>query len=94
MYIRNVELSEYEYEIVHILSSSNKTSDRLSRMGSNDVCAIQETPFLFDVSELKRAQQCDSDTRNAIAYLKNGRKHFDVSLLGKLKRFRKKNEFG
>ena len=83
-----LELSEYDYDIVHIPSSLNGISDCLSRL--HQICVIQETPPLFEVDELKLIQNNDPDTHNAIKYLQQQKKHFDINLLGSLKRFRKK----
>ena len=85
-----LELTEFDYEIVHIPSSFNEISDCLSRLYNQDVCAIIETPVIFNVAELKEMQYCDSDIKNAINYIKSDRKYFDVNSLGSLKRFRKK----
>ena len=100
-----LQLSEYDYDIVHIPSKLNGISDCLSRMRMERICMIidernEQTnerlntvstiPFLFDIVELKGEQSKDSSIVNACCYLHGDRKHFDVSTLGELKRYRKK----
>ena len=83
-----LELSEFDYEIVHIPGSLNGISDCLSRLGQVNV--IQEIPQAFGVDELRRRQANDPDIQNALNYVQKQKKDFNVSMLESLKRFRKK----
>ena len=96
-----LQLSEYDYEIVHIPSRLNGISDCLSRMRMERVCMlidmrneqvnmVSTVPFLFDNSELEVEQNKDPHIACAFQYLRENRKNFDVATLGDLKRGRKK----
>ena len=62
-----LDLSEYDYEIIHIPSKLNGIADCLSRL--ERICVIQEVPPLFSVDELKKLQNDCNECRSALQYL-------------------------
>ena len=82
-----LQLSGYDYNIVHIPSKLNDISDCLSRM--EQICIISNIPPLIDINQLKTEQSNDKEITNALEYLLQGKVNFDIDQLGDLKRFRK-----
>ena len=77
-----MELSEFDFSIVHIPSKLNSISDCLSRL-------THTVSTTITTEELKSHQHNDSDIKAAVEYLSRQRLNFDVNQLGSLKRFRK-----
>ena len=82
-----LELSEYEFDIVHIPSKFNTISDCLSRL--ERVCSVLQMPSLLSKQALLSAQENDRKIQEAIKYLKQNEEDFPVQQLRTLKRFRK-----
>ena len=83
-----LELSEFDYKIHHIPSKNNGISDCLSRLYS--VNLISELTPEFSNEELNNLQTNDPSIGAAKEYLITGKKAFDVSRLGPLKKYRNK----
>ena len=83
-----LQLSEFDYSIEHISSKMNGISDCLSRL--HEVNVIQDVPVLFDSREILAEQCNDVEISNATQYLRQGKRFFELSKLGKLKRYRKR----
>ena len=84
-----LELSDYDYEIVHIPSTHNQMSDCLSRITS---LSLQDDMIVPGVScdELIQEQMCDHELTHVYDFLNsNDRKHFDLRKLGLFKRYSK-----
>ena len=77
-----LELSDYDYEVQHIPSKNNNIADCLSRLMCISVNTLSHDEFLHE-------QSADVECCEALLYLEAGRKGFDVSKLGSLKRHRK-----
>ena len=80
-----LELSDYDYSIQHIPSINNNIADCLSRLciASIDLpCELSSQDFIHE-------QQLDDECSAAKHYLDTGKKGFDVTTLGNLKRHRK-----
>ena len=77
-----LELSDYDYGVQHIPSKNNDIADCLSRL----MCISEET---LSQDEFLTEQGADKECCEALLYLAAGRKGFDVSRLGALKRHRK-----
>ena len=71
-----LDLSEYDYDIVHIPSKLNGIADCLSRL--ERICVIQEVPPLFSVDELKKLQNNCEECCQAFQYLNQSKKNFNV----------------
>ena len=83
-----LELSEFDYNIVHIPSTMNGICDCLSRL--DEICPSQHNSPVIGIEELHKMQQDDPDISNALIYLQKQKKNFDITKLGSLKRYRKK----
>ena len=83
-----MELSEYDFHIIHIPSKQNNIADCLSRVNVLSHDNYEILPQL-SLDEFQKAQQKDPEISSCIKYLVADRKTFDVALLGSLKRFRK-----
>ena len=99
----SLQLSEYDYDIVHIPGKNNCISDCLSRIHdntkNNNKCQNNQNPDTFvltvhnqnsDIShhDLQTSQNNDIHIQACLNYVKNN-KSFDVNTLGPYKRFRK-----
>ena len=80
-------LSEYDYTIQHIPSSSNQISDCLSRLYEK-VYVISQFEFKITGDEFLKAQKEEEYIRESFNYL-SCKNDFDINKLGTLKRFRK-----
>ena len=87
-----LELSEYSYEVQHIRSKNNGISDCLSRLHHINVL-LSSFELALDHNDLKSLQSGDPELFAAMNYLASARRHFDVNLLGSLKRHRKQLSF-
>ena len=83
----SLELSEFNFDIVHIPSRNNTISDCLSCIDS--VNTIFELQPIYSSQPLLSAQHNYTDTKHGIQYVTQGKVNFDVNTLGSLKRFRK-----
>ena len=79
-----LELSEFNFDIVHIESKNNAITDCLTRL--YQINAIFQLQPKFSMNDILIAQQNDTFISNAKEYLQTGKAHFDVSKLGPLKR--------
>ena len=77
-------MGDYDYTIEHIPSKNNDIADFLSRF----ICVSSEYSNLSD-EEFVHGQKLDIECVNGKLYVESGRKNFDVSILGSLKRHRK-----
>ena len=84
----SLQLSEYDFEIIHISSKNNSISDCLSRLTSV-ITTIYNIDSKLLTEQLKTAQQSEQDIQTGISYVSCNKQHFDVDTLGSLKRFHK-----
>ena len=82
-----LQLSDFNFDIVHIPSSDNRISDFFSRIYEH-VCIVSELSPALSSDHLRAAQEADKHLHQAVRYV-NGKKNFDVEKLGPLKRYRK-----
>ena len=82
-----LQLSDFNFDIVHIPSSDNRISDFFSRIYEH-VCIVSELSPALSSDHLRAAQEADKHLYQAVRYV-NGKKNFDVEKLGPLKRYRK-----
>ena len=82
-----LELSEFQFTVSHIRSKNNEIADALSRIYT--VTAISRLSPEVSINELISVQASDPQTNAAISNLSSGKKGFDVSQLGSLKRHRR-----
>ena len=82
-----LELSKYEFDIVHIPSKFNTISDCLSHL--ERICSVLQMPSLLSKQALLSTQENDREIQEAIKYLKQGKRDFPVQQLGTLRRFHK-----
>ena len=82
-----LELSEFDFDIVHVESKSNAISDCLTRL--YHINAIFQLQPKFSMNDILIAQQNDTFISYAKEYLQTGKAHFDISNLGPLKCHRK-----
>ena len=92
----SLQLSEYNFEIVHIPSQHNSISHCLSRIYCNyniqspdkSVLIIHDLDSSITHHQLQQAQMNDSYIKACYHYVHN-KKHFNVDTLGPYKHFRK-----
>ena len=82
-----LQLSDFDFDIIHIPSKNNAISDFFSRLHEN-VNVISNLDPLFTIDELLYAQMEEPYINHAFSYLKC-KQNFDVDQLGPLKRYRK-----
>ena len=82
-----LQLSDFDFDIVHIPSSNNAISDYFSRMYEN-VNIISTFESVLAHTEVLSAQMEESCIKNAFSYLEC-KQNFDVETLGPLKRYLK-----
>ena len=82
-----LQLSDFNFDIVHIRSSDNRISDFFSRLYEHVNIISELTPTITPDS-LRAAQDAEEHTRHAVRYV-NCKRNFDVEKLGPLKRYRK-----
>ena len=82
-----LQLSDFEFDIVHIPSKNNSISDYFSRI-HEDVNVVSILEPKISTEDLVRRQNEDPNMRQAILYV-HSKRNFDVTKLGTLKRFRK-----
>ena len=80
-----LELSDYNYHVQHIPSKNNDIADCLSRLMSITSESIAE----LSADDFMQGQMSDNECCAAKLYIESGKKGFDVSKLGTLKRHRK-----
>ena len=82
-----LQLSDYNYDIVHIPSSDNRISDFFSRLYKhvNIISVLQPS---ISTEDIRTAQESDKHFSQAFLYVQCER-NFDAEQLGPLKRYRK-----
>ena len=80
-----LELSDYDYQVIHLPSKNNNIADCLSRL----MCVSYEHNDNLSNDEFIREQRIDDECKNAMSYIACDRKSFNVDQLGSLKRHRK-----
>ena len=82
-----LQLSDFNFDIVHVPSKNNEISDFFSRLYESVTLLSDFVPSIT-INDLLIAQKSDPIMSKAFDYLKQKR-HFDVNKLGSLKRYRK-----
>ena len=82
-----LQMSDFDFDIIHIPSTDNRISDFFSRIYEH-VNIISVLDPVFSTDDLREAQAADESIKQSLLYLKS-KKNFDVTRLGPLKRFRK-----
>ncbi len=82
-----LQLSDFNFDIVHIPSTDNRVSDFFSRLYEHVSIISELTPSITPES-LRAAQDSEEHIHDAIRYV-NCKRNFDVEKLGPLKRYRK-----
>ena len=82
-----LQLSDYDFDIVHIPSSDNRVSDFFSRLYEhvNIISVLQPS---ISTEDMRAAQESDQHIAQALLYV-SCKRNFDVEKLGPLKRYRK-----
>ena len=80
-----LELGDYDYEVEHIPSKNNEIADCLSRI----TCISSEMSSNLSDEKFVCSQELDLECVAAKQYINTGKRNFDVSKLGSLKRHRK-----
>ena len=83
-----LQLSDFDFDIIHIPSKHNAISDYFSRLHDNVNSVLTTLQPLISNEELVREQQLNPRLQAALSYLECKR-NFDVHKLGPYKRFRK-----
>ena len=82
-----LQLSDFNFDIVHIPSTDNRISDFFSRIYEH-VCIVSELSPALSSDDLRAAQNAEKHLHQAVRYV-NDKKNFDVEKLASLKRYRK-----
>ena len=82
-----LQLSDFNFDIVHIPSTDNRISDFFSRIYEH-VCIVSELSPILSPDQLRAAQHGDKHLHQAVRYV-NDKRNFDVEKLGPIKRYRK-----
>ena len=82
-----LQLSDFNFDIVHIPSTDNRISDFFSRIYEH-VCIVSELSPILSPDQLRAAQHADKHLHQAVRYV-NDKRNFDVEKLGPIKRYRK-----
>ena len=82
-----LQLSDYDFDILHIPSSDNRVSDFFSRLYEHVNIISVFHPSITN-EDLRSAQELDEHMAHALQYVAC-RRNFDVAKLGPLKRYRK-----
>ena len=82
-----LELTEFDFDIVHVTSINNATRHCLIRLAviKYDI----ENPYFIFPQEMITSQQSYPDTQNAFSYLQQGKMYYNIYQLVTLKRSRK-----
>ena len=82
-----LQLSDYDFDIVHIPSSDNRISDFFSRLYEHvNIISVMQPSITME--DIRTAQEADEHMAQAFLYVQCKR-NFDVEKLGPLKRYRK-----
>ena len=82
-----LELSEFDFDIIHIPGRDNAISDCLTRLDSRDktsdsIVTITDIGTDMSIERWQELQQLDTEVASCIDYLKQGKRNFDVNKLG------------